>query len=367
MRSRAPQGPSYPVWLLMLAAVSVVPGLARAQAPVMAPAVAPAPTTPEETTMRAASTVLDEIMAVPGRSIPVSMLADAEGVAVIPNVIKGGFIVGARYGNGVLVIKENGQWRAPVFITLAGGNVGWQIGVQSTDVILVFKTQRSVQGILSGTFTLGVDAAAAAGPVGRQAAAATDPALKSEIFSYSRSRGIFAGVSLDGSALTIKQASNLAFYQQPAYAASGTIPPSAQVLIDKVIAYSQPRPAATAQTTVSPVAMSPNPQLQGNDVETVRAQTAQSATQLYQLVGPEWQSYLALPPEIFSGRTAPAPAAVDQALARFAAITTDPRYRTLAEQPQFQSTYGLLRQYAQVSRQPTAPVALPSPPTGSNY
>ena len=213
------------LWL-MVWSLGAVPAVA--QAPVLPPGGPPTPTSPEEAIMRGAVTVLDEIMAVPGRAIPASMLADAEGVAVIPNVIKGGFVIGARYGNGVLVVKENGQWRAPVFIRLAGGNFGWQVGVQATDVILVFKTQRSVQGILSGTFTLGVDAAAAAGPVGRQAAAATDPALKSEIYSYSRSRGIFAGVSLDGSAITIRQDSTNAFYQQPPYAASGTIPPSAR-------------------------------------------------------------------------------------------------------------------------------------------
>lgn len=241
------------LWL-MACSLGAVPTVA--QAPVLPPGAPPVAVSPEEAIMRAAVTVLDEIMAVPGRAIPASMLADAEGVAVIPNVIKGGFVVGARFGNGVLVVKENGQWRAPVFIRLAGGNVGWQVGVQATDVILVFKTKRSVQGILSGTFTLGVDAAAAAGPVGRQAAAATDAALKSEIYSYSRSRGVFVGVSLDGSAITIRQDSTNAFYQQQPFAANGTIPPSAQALIDKVIAYSRPMPAEPVSTTVSPVPIS---------------------------------------------------------------------------------------------------------------
>ena len=184
----------------------------------------------EEATIQAAGTVLDEVMAIPAKGIPRSMLESAEGVAIIPNVIKGGFIIGARYGTGVLVIKENGYWRAPVFIRLTGGNLGWQAGVQATDVVLVFKSQRSIQGILSGTFTLGVDAAAAAGPVGREASAATDVSLKSEIYSYSRSRGIFAGVSFDGSALTIDQFANAAYYQQAAAAGAGSVPPSARAL-----------------------------------------------------------------------------------------------------------------------------------------
>ncbi len=182
----------------------------------------------EEATMQAAGTVLDEVMAIPAKGIPRSMMETAEGVAIIPNVIKGGFIIGAGYGTGVLVIKEKGYWRAPVFIRLTGGNLGWQAGVQATDVVLVFKSQRSIQGILSGTFTLGVDAAAAAGPVGREASAATDASLRSEIYSYSRSRGIFAGVSFDGSALTIDQFANAAYYQQGAAAGSGSVPPSAR-------------------------------------------------------------------------------------------------------------------------------------------
>ena len=149
----------------------------------------------EEELVRGSIAVLNENMAIPAQAIPQRMLSDAEGVAIIPKVIKGGFVIGARHGRGTLLVRDqNKGWHAPVFVTLTGGSIGWQVGVQSTDVILVFKTRKSIEGILSQKFTLGVDAAAAAGPVGRQASAATDAQFKAEIYSYARSRGLFLGV-----------------------------------------------------------------------------------------------------------------------------------------------------------------------------
>src|SRR5207253_1884276 len=121
---------------------------------------------------------------------------------------------GARYGRGIVMVRdERGYWRPPAFVTLAGGSFGWQIGLQVTDIVLVFKTRSSVDGLMRGKFTLGADAAAAAGPVGREAAAATDAELRAEIYTYSRSRGLFAGVSLDGSVLSVDHTANAAFYQ----------------------------------------------------------------------------------------------------------------------------------------------------------
>lgn len=148
--------------------------------------------------------VLDQLAKIPEDGIPESLLASSEGIAVIPGVVKAGFVIGGRYGKGLLSIRDaNNTWSRPVYISLTGGSVGFQAGVQSTDVILVFKTRRSVDGIVNGKFTLGADAAVAAGPVGRNAQAATDTQLKAEIYSYSRSRGLFAGISIDGSALQI--------------------------------------------------------------------------------------------------------------------------------------------------------------------
>jgi lipid-binding SYLF domain-containing protein len=156
--------------------------------------------------------------AIPLRGIPPCMVQDAKAVAVIPDVIKAGFLVGGRFGRGVLVVRNpDGSWSNPIFVTLAGGGIGWQIGLQSTDVILVFRTGNSLQRILDGKgkLTLGADAAVAIGPVGRQAEAATDGQLKAEIFSYSRSRGLFAGVSLEGAGLLVDCEANQAFYGLP--------------------------------------------------------------------------------------------------------------------------------------------------------
>jgi lipid-binding SYLF domain-containing protein len=142
-------------------------------------------------------------------------LQDAQGVAIIPHVLKAGFVIGGRYGRGVILVRAaDGTWGNPVFITLVGGGIGWQIGVQSTDVVLVFKTRASLDRILSGQgkITLGADVAVAAGPVGRQAEAATDGQLRAEIYSYSRSRGLFAGVSLEGAGILINCDADEAFY-----------------------------------------------------------------------------------------------------------------------------------------------------------
>jgi len=167
----------------------------------------------ETARVETANDVMKKVMGIPEKQIPPSLLANAQGIAVIPGVIKVGFVLGGQYGHGVLSIRDkDGTWSNPVFITLASGSVGWQIGAQSTDFIVVFKTRKSIDGILKGKYTLGADAAVAAGPVGRHAEAATDVQLKAEIYSYSRSRGLFAGISLEGSSLQVDDKSDEAFY-----------------------------------------------------------------------------------------------------------------------------------------------------------
>jgi lipid-binding SYLF domain-containing protein len=157
--------------------------------------------------------VLDEIMRMPEQAIPQKMLDDAYAVAVIPNVVKAGLVVGGRHGRGLVSVRSaDGTWSHPSYISLTGGSIGFQAGVQSTDVVLVFRTERGVDSIVHGKFTLGADAAVAAGPVGRTAQASTDGQLKAEIYSYSRSRGLFAGVALDGAVLSIDHDANEAVY-----------------------------------------------------------------------------------------------------------------------------------------------------------
>jgi lipid-binding SYLF domain-containing protein len=199
--------------------------------------------------------VLKEIMEIPAKGIPVALLADAKGIVVVPQMMKGGFVVGIRHGHGVMLVRdEKGGWRCPVFVTVTGGSVGWQIGLQSTDLILVFKTGKSVQQLLHGKFTIGADAAATAGPVGREAAAATDATLAAEILSYSRTRGLFVGISLDGSAIQIDSVANAQYYRAMA-AVSGRppeIPASAQKLLDTVAGYTLTASAPAPRVTPVP-------------------------------------------------------------------------------------------------------------------
>lgn len=157
--------------------------------------------------------VLKEIMMAPDKRVPSDLLQSASAVAVIPDVIKAGFVIGGRHGVGLVSIKTaDGTWSNPSFVSMTGGSIGFQVGVQSTDVVLIFRTERGVDSIVHGKFTLGADASVAAGPVGRDAHAATDAQLKAEIYSYSRSRGLFAGIALDGSVLAIDNDANQTVY-----------------------------------------------------------------------------------------------------------------------------------------------------------
>lgn len=157
--------------------------------------------------------VMREIQSVPDSSIPDRLLEEARGIVVIPDTIKAGFVLGGRRGHGLMSIKNpNGTWSNPVFVKLTGASFGFQAGVQSADVILVFRSERGLDNIINGKVTLGADAAVAAGPVGRNAAAATDGSLKAEIWSWSRARGLFAGVALDGAVLQIDHSANRGAY-----------------------------------------------------------------------------------------------------------------------------------------------------------
>jgi lipid-binding SYLF domain-containing protein len=189
--------------------------------------------TSEEERVAAATDVIDQLLQIPEQSVPDVLLSRAYAVAVIPNVVKIGFGLGARRGKGVLVVRrENGTWSNPAFVTLTGGSFGWQIGAQSTDIILVFKTREGVDNIAKGKLTLGADASIAAGPVGRHTGIATDIEFQAEVFSYSRSRGLFAGVALEGAGVTMDRGANAAFYGSPTitpeqiFASSGNSAPA---------------------------------------------------------------------------------------------------------------------------------------------
>jgi lipid-binding SYLF domain-containing protein len=160
-----------------------------------------------------ATRVLSEIQRMPEQSIPDKLLDEARAIIVIPDTIKAGLVIGGRRGHGLMSVKlADGAWSNPAFIKITGGSIGFQAGVQSADVVLAFMGNRNVDGLVNGKFTLGADAAIAAGPVGRNAAAATDGQFQSEILSWSRARGLFVGVALDGAVLQIDDKANLAAY-----------------------------------------------------------------------------------------------------------------------------------------------------------
>lgn len=145
-----------------------------------------------------AATVFTEIMNTPDKSVPQSLLDRAECVAVFPNVIKAGFIVGGRGGRGVASCRVGESWSAPIYLNLGGGSFGLQIGAQATDFVFLMMNKEGVNSLLKNKFTLGADASVAAGPVGREAGASTDIKLDAQILSYSRSKGLFAGLELKG-------------------------------------------------------------------------------------------------------------------------------------------------------------------------
>lgn len=213
--------------------------------------------TREDARLVTATQVLEELRATPDQHLPTWLLDRAYGVAVIPDVIKGAFFFGGRHGNGVLTSRdEAGRFSNPVFISLTGGSFGWQIGAQSADVVLIFATRRSLDNFARGQFTLGATASVAAGPLGRagEAAAGKD----AEIYSYSRARGLFAGVALDGTALVVDRTANRNFYGRDVAAdniLAGTVKTdseSARRFIAAIVAGQSPAAAGAAGTPTGP-------------------------------------------------------------------------------------------------------------------
>ena len=193
-----------------------------------------------------AAEVFKEIMDVTDKSIPVALLDKAHCVAVFPQVIKAGFIVGGRGGHGVASCRTNGAWSAPAFFNLAGGSFGLQIGAQATDFVLLFMTDKGLESLTRSKFEMGGDASVAAGPVGREVGAATDLALNAQILSYSRSKGLFAGLELKGSVISKDDSSMKGVYgktNDPVKVLSGSVATPAEVKVypDTLTRYSKRR------------------------------------------------------------------------------------------------------------------------------
>ena len=161
-----------------------------------------------------AVTVLREIMDAGDQSVPGSIMQKAQGIAVFPSMLKGGFVVGGQYGRGVMSARDpkTGGWSSPAFLSITGGSLGFQIGGQAVDLILVIQNRRGLEQLVSNQFKIGADASVAAGPVGRDAGASTDIQMRAQILSYSRTRGLFAGVSLNGTTIQQDRDANDRFY-----------------------------------------------------------------------------------------------------------------------------------------------------------
>jgi lipid-binding SYLF domain-containing protein len=171
----------------------------------------------EASRVRDATTVIREIMDAEDKAIPSKILQEAVGIAVFPSLVEAAFIFGGQRGHGILSVRDekSGTWSQPAFLTITGGSVGLQIGGQAIDLVLVIQNRRGLEQLIDNQFKIGADASAAAGPVGRDASASTDIQLRAQILSYSRSRGLFAGVSVEGSTLREDRDANERFYRQP--------------------------------------------------------------------------------------------------------------------------------------------------------
>ena len=324
----------------------------------------------EASTVEQSSQVLNEIMAAEGSGIPQALLNDAQAVAVFPGVLKAGFVVAGRRGHGVVLVRrEDGGWSNPLFLTLTAGSIGYQIGAQSTDVILVFKNRGNVDRIVEGKFTLGADAAVAAGPAGRQASASTDAQLQAEIYSYSRSRGLFAGVSLEGSVLSIDDRANEGYYRQAGISpveifTIGQVasPESAVVLQETLTAYAPPAGGAVPQPVEGgPALPEPRPIDEpapaASETET---RLAEVARRLEAKLDARWKRYLidGAP----HGYDEQPSAAALRMLSRFDRVAADSRYQRLADLEDFQDTHALLRQYVAELQEREGGLDLPPPP-----
>lgn len=196
----------------------------------------------DDSRINRATEVFHEVMSAPDKGIPREILESAKCIAIIPGEKKFAFIFGGNYGRGVATCHTEHGWSAPMFVAIDGGSVGYQIGGSSTDLILIFTNERALQSLLSDKFKMGADASVAAGPVGRKASADTDAKLTAEILSYSRSKGVFAGVSLDGAVVQTDKSGDHAMYGESVThkeILSGSVkaPESAEALLHEIGQY----------------------------------------------------------------------------------------------------------------------------------
>lgn len=235
--------------------------------------------------VQTSSTILSQIMSAPDRAIPDGIMNGAKCIAIVPSNLKASFIVGANYGKGVATCRTEHGWSAPVFFKMTGGSFGFQAGGQASDLVLIIRTDDGMQHLLQSKFKLGGDASASAGPVGRDAQASTDLTMRAQILTYSRSRGLFLGVSLSGAVIRQDQADTQAFYGKDWTFYSllnGQVaaPPDAQALLNTVEKYA-PTPKVRAQVTPpapATAASAPTPAVSATPAATATPAPAPAAT-----------------------------------------------------------------------------------------
>jgi len=205
--------------------------------------------------LQSSSVILTQIMSAPDRGIPDAIMDGAKCIAIVPSMLKGGFIIGANYGKGVATCRTGKGWSAPVFFKVEGGSFGFQAGGQASDLVLIIRTEEGMRYLLASRFKLGGDASAAAGPVGRDAQASTDLTLRAQVLTYSRARGLFLGVSLNGAVIHQAEGDTMAFYRKDVpfraiLSGETPVPPEAEPFLKTVEKYA-PTPRAKAATTAS--------------------------------------------------------------------------------------------------------------------
>lgn len=297
-----------------------------------------------------AGVVLQEIMAIPAKGIPRALLADAQGLVIVPGMIRGGFVIGVKHGRGIAVVRDaNGAWTNPVFVRITGGNIGFQAGLQATDLVLVFRNRTRIEEMMRGRFTIGANAGVAAGPIGRATSAATDAQMRAEILSYSRSRGLFAGVSIDGAVIQPEPHSTAIFYGQSPSSPQGRTPAAAVRFLEILNALSGGGP----DTVVA---------VPHEAREELCEQLLAAHERLLAVLDPAWQEHLAFPADL----TEPTPAGQEQlreVQARFNRLFEDPAFKALTDRQEFQETLTLLNRHAWLQEAAAANVLkLPPPP-----
>lgn len=350
-------------WSITLSAQDV-----RYQSP--QPVLMSGPTSTEAGIVNESAYVLQELTAGTVTAIPERLIASAEAIAIIPHYVRGAFVLGVGGGRGVLVRRgEDQNWLAPEFINLFGGSVGWQVGVQATDLVLVFRSARGLQNIQSGKVTLGGDASIAAGPIGRTASAATDGAFQAEILSYSRSRGLYVGVSLNGSSLQLDIPAIQRYYQITPVSV-GVVPPAAIALVNELntltrggtpdVAPVSRQPYETSTSNPAPTASNAREEIDVEKRAITIQQIASEIASLQNKVDAQWQQYLVLPAS-WKEPASVTPNDIQSVVVRYERVATNPQFSALSNQPEFVQILGLLRELA-VEAAADNQLNLPPPP-----